>query len=748
MKAIYPIDHFNIEDNHEIGHIPALFGELSHSHVRVLTSEIIPHEIFSSFLKEHDLDRKINALLESAVEHTPELFQNTSLLIARSIQNVPIKESILTEISHSLRKHTSVEHVCLHSDIIPFKATHDQPTESHEIRINQLKEIESGIKQLWVELFSPARIKKYLEKQMQFADFYNVISVQPIHNWQASVMTYYDKKSREYVVTALPGEQRDLFKRSKTNQLSLDTLIVEGDSLNIAKITTAHPKTKGKYNGIHFEETAADDTYLEQQVIPQVGSLILKHKEIIKTSPSTQLCEWRLYNKQWLITNIYSFSQFDIETPEANTEILAYGKSIFPGLVTGNVRILETQTDVDTEKLSSEDIVIISNVPANKIELLNKARALIIENTIKDEGYVSQRISIPTVSEVKNARGLLKKFSIVTVNASAGQVTAPNLIEPHITPENRSVVRLQAKQPILDEQPINTATKLLTEVSSNAHLDRIRLDFVDGVIFHPEEVLAEISVHPKRLSSTDKTKMKHLLHAELAAIAQKTFPKPLFYHLSHFSSELLRHFKYGELEEKEELNPSTGFNGLTRIVIDKLYLPLELEIIKSIRNDFGLLNVHLVIPAPRSVTEVTALKRYLNTQKMFNSPSTKQYLEIWVPENLFRIHSYIAAGVQNFIVDTDKLIAALYNFDLSNETMVNKLVFDEEFVSDVLQEFLETIRTKNGETVLKIGHLIPQENIIDLAVKMGVRALISADTAVRVQKEHISKSEFKLLKER
>ena len=279
-------------------------------------------------------------------------------------------------------------------------------------------------------------------------------------------------------------------------------------------------------------------------------------------------------------------------------------------------------------------------------------------------------------------------------------------------------------------------TKLFFQSSAASQITSFINDHTDGIIFKSEQVISQTNCHPNRLNESDKDQMITAVSEELSKIHLSIYPKPIFYSYSNFSSDLLRLFKYGELEEKLETNPQFGWGGLTRITKGHSFFAVENQALRQFESN-GHSSLKLVLPSARGSDEVAAAKKDILTKKL---SANEIYLEVDSPENLFAADNY-SKLVNNFIIDIDSLLAAFYKVDLNNAALVKNINFDTDLVSDITKEFIDIIG--DSKTILiRLGKLIPPEELIKKAVTWGVAGLITAENDVQGIKKQISEAEF------
>lgn len=151
----------------------------------------------------------------------------------------------------------------------------------------------------------------------------------------------------------------------------------------------------------------------------------------------------------------------------------------------------------------------------------------------------------------------------------------------------------------------------------NAGVGLARLEFL---------ISNTIGIHPKALlqfDALDDHALKQLISEKTAAYASPTeyyiermkegiatiaaafYPKPVIVRLSDFKSNEYANLIGGSLYEPHEENPMLGFRGAARYVSRDFSdcFALECVAVKRVREEMGLLNVEVMIPFVRTVSE-------------------------------------------------------------------------------------------------------------------------------------------------
>ncbi|MDD2533170.1 MAG: pyruvate kinase [Eubacteriales bacterium] len=105
--------------------------------------------------------------------------------------------------------------------------------------------------------------------------------------------------------------------------------------------------------------------------------------------------------------------------------LLAGGKGIGKGTVSGEVLVIESQEDIRKADLRNSYIIVTKETDNSMLELMKKATALIVEDddATCHTSTVGLALDIPVVYACENATKILKSGSIVTVDVDRGTIS-------------------------------------------------------------------------------------------------------------------------------------------------------------------------------------------------------------------------------------------------------------------------------------------------------------------------------------
>jgi pyruvate,water dikinase len=229
---------------------------------------------------------------------------------------------------------------------------------------------------------------------------------------------------------------------------------------------------------------------------------------------------------------------------------------------------------------------------------------------------IARELGIPAVVGCGDATGRLKEGQAVTVSCAEGDTGSvfEGLLPFEVsTRERGEMPRIPVKIAMNVGNP-----QLAFEFAQlpNAGVGLARLEFIinNEIGVHPRACL-EYSDLPAALREKLDARTRGYADARsfyrdklvegVATIAAAFWPKPVIVRLSDFKSNEYKKLLGGERYEPDEENPMLGLRGASRYLAPEFRACFELECaaMRTVREEFGLANVELMVPFVRTVGE-------------------------------------------------------------------------------------------------------------------------------------------------
>ncbi len=306
---------------------------------------------------------------------------------------------------------------------------------------------------------------------------------------------------------------------------------------------------------------------------------------------------------------------------------------------------------------------------------------------ITDEGgrtahaaIVSRELGIPCVVGSQNATKVIKSGKEVTVDCSQG--------------ENGKVYEGQIPFEIkkTDISGIaKTKTKILMNVGEPSNAFNLSFIPNDGVGLAREEFIIanEIKIHPnalleyKNLKPALRKKIDALtlgyndkvqfyidkLAEGIGRIGAAFYPKPVIVRFSDFKTNEYRSLVGGEIYEGSEENPMIGFRGASRYYDEKFKdaFVLECKAMNKVRGVFGLDNVIPMVPFCRTLDEGRKVIKIMEENGLSRQPFGSA--EPQGDKNLKPLQIFVMCEIPSNVILAEKFLEIFDGFSIGSNDL-------------------------------------------------------------------------------
>lgn len=393
---------------------------------------------------------------------------------------------------------------------------------------------------------------------------------------------------------------------------------------------------------------------------------------------------------------IYKIDEIFADSLKKEGRVLATGQAVGKRIGTGKVRLYRTYGEVlegkrelrkllesgmSMEEISSElsvfeqGDVLVTEMTTPDWEPLMKQASLIITRKggrTSHAAIIAREFGIPAVVGCSDAMDL-PNLSIVTGSCAEGDTgyvysgEVPFEIEEvsfdediELTTKIKLNVGFPTKSLIDSKLPVDGVGLARIEFILSSELGIHPLAFV-----HHEELKkyvesGELSMglkpYHESLSAADMNDVRGLveslesrawayddkrdlfidkLREGVGLICAAFYPRPVLVRLSDFKSNEYRELLGGAIFEPVEENPMIAWRGASRYLDEKFKPAFEMEIaaMKSVKYDFGLDNLQLMVPFCRTPEEGQMVKDLLETNDIGPNSGTALFVMVELPSN-------------------------------------------------------------------------------------------------------------------
>lgn len=321
--------------------------------------------------------------------------------------------------------------------------------------------------------------------------------------------------------------------------------------------------------------------------------------------------------------------------------VLVKGKSVGNKIAQGVAHVIKDVKDI--AKFRPGEILVTEITDPDWVPIMRMASGIVTDRggRTSHAAIVSRELGLPCIVGTNHATEVIKSGKKITVSTAEG--------------ENGLVYDGLLKYKI-EKIDVKKFPKLKTKVMINVSYpdEAYELSFLpnDGVGLAREEFIVSeyIRIHPMALVKFDQLKDKRIrskieeltagysdkkqyfvdkLAMGVAIIAAAFYPRDVILRFSDFKTNEYVNLIGGEYFEPKEENPMIGWRGASRY-----YSPgyeegfaLECKAIKKVREEFGLVNLKVMIPVCRTVEEG---KKVLKVMKKNGLVQGKDGLEVYV----------------------------------------------------------------------------------------------------------------------
>jgi len=439
----------------------------------------------------------------------------------------------------------------------------------------------------------------------------------------------------------------------------------------------------------------------------------------------------------WAVKKEEAKPEAEIETT-TERKILVQGLPASPGLAVGKVHIIPTVDKINDFKKG--EILVTEMTAPDWVPAMRKAAAIVTNSggMTCHAAIVSRELGIPcivgTSSRGTPATEVLPDGAMVTVDAKLGVVYEGALEEAVAKPEVTT-----GKAVAVAEPHIVTGTKIYVNLGEPEIAERVAALPADGVGLLRQEFVwsSDIGEHPLYLIEIGHPeRVVDKLAEAFRKICAAFYPRPVIMRFSDFKSSEYRELKGGEKYEPVEPSALMGWRGASRYYDPKYVEAFRLEVraVKKVRDEFGLKNLHVMIPFCRRVEEMEKINKIFEEEGLHRGPDFKVWLMAEIPSNCL-VADKFNKYVDGYSIGSNDLTMTILGCDRDNETVAH--LFDErDLAVKRAIRMLIKLAHRDGKTVSICGQapsVYPE--FTEFLVRSGIDSIsVNPDVVVETRK--------------
>jgi pyruvate,water dikinase len=427
-------------------------------------------------------------------------------------------------------------------------------------------------------------------------------------------------------------------------------------------------------------------------------------------------------------------------------KVILQGGAVGGKIGNGKVKVIEDASNIGHFR---EGEILVTDMTDPDWEPIMKIASAIITNRggrTCHAAIISRELGIPCVVGTEQATHLLKNKEEVTVDCSQG---AKGLVYD-------GLLKFEVEEHDLGSIP-KTKTKIMMNVANPDEAFRESFIPNDGVGLAREEFIinSEIKVHPLALLSFNEIKDKKLktkitsltngydnkedffinrLARGIGRIAAAFYPKPVIVRTSDFKSNEYANLIGGHLFEPKEDNPMIGWRGASRYYSEEYRkaFALECKAILKARNEFGLVNIKVMIPFCRTVDEAKKVVQVMNDNGLVQKDNGLEvYAMCEIPSNVILAEEFLDI-FDGFSIGSNDLTQLTLGLDRDSELVRD--IYDErnEAVKRLLKQVIETANRK-GKYIGICGQSVSDfVEMAEFVVQAGIHSMsLNSDSVIK-----------------
>ncbi|HQT80756.1 MAG: phosphoenolpyruvate synthase [Ferrovum sp. 37-45-19] len=623
-----------------------MISQLSHAGVRVPGGFATTALAFRDFLKEGELEKRIQDVLSSLNVDDVNALAQAGKQIRQWVLDAPLPKRLLDEIAHAYQN-LAVGSEANPSVAVRSSATaEDLPDASFAgqqetfLNISGLENVIEAVKHVFASLYNDRAISYRVHQGFSHAEVALSAGIQRMARSDmgaSGVLFTMDTESgfeQVVLITASWGLGESVVQGAVNpdeyyvSKIALNhnkpAVLMRNLGSKSTKMIYSADKTAGKTVAtVETEEKDRQRFCLnndELEELARYAMIIEKHyQRPMDVEWAKDGVDGKLYILQARPETVASRNNADtLERYQLQQqgEVLVTGRAIGQKIGAGKVKIIFDVSEMD--QVLPGDVLVTDMTDPNWEPIMKRASAIVTNRGGRTchAAIIARELGIPAVVGCENATEVLKHIEQVTVSCAEGET---GQIYKGILDFKVNSVTLDSMPSIPVKITMNVGNPQLAFAFQRLPNDGVglaRLEFIISAMIgvHPRACLdypnlpAELKdeVEEKSRGYTNPVHFyREKLTEGISTLAAAFWPKKVIVRLSDFKSNEYTNLIGGKQYEPHEENPMLGFRGAARYISSsfKECFELECQALKHVRDVMGFTNVEIMVPFVRSLSE-------------------------------------------------------------------------------------------------------------------------------------------------
>ncbi len=652
----------------------------------------ITANMYREFMAEADLHEKVHEILKDLDTSNLSTLLQASEQIREMIEKTPIPEHLSNQI---VEAYEELARRCGKPDVLvavrSSATAEDLPDASfagqQDTFLNVGPEnLEEKVRACWSSLFTSRAISYRQEKGFRHEEVLLSVGVMEMVQARSSGVTFtiepVSGETNKIIINAAWG----LGEAVVSGRVTPDEYVVAKDSLEILERHVAIKKEKcvrrpeGDTDYIEVPEDLHSVPALTDEEVILIAE---EAKNIEAHYGGAQDIEWaideegKLFILQARPETVHSqaapMDTAAVQETVRAEEILLKGLGVSPGVASGPANVVLNAKEIS--KVKKGDILVTEMTTPDWVPVMKVSSAIVTNSGGKTchAAIVSRELGIPCVVGTNNATEVLAGAGEISVDGATGVIYQGVIAR----------AKEEAVQPaVAVAAPEATATKVYVNMSIPEIAHKVAAETqADGVgLLRAEHMMLSVGKHPRLLLEEGGADvMVDKFTDGIKTVAEAFFPRPVVYRFLDFKPDEFLEMPGGEQYERENVgpNPMIGYRGQHRYMKEDDIFRLELKAIRSVRQDYGLINVWVMLPFVRTLWVFREAVRIMREEGLDNRADKdfQLWIMVEVPSSVFLIEEFCQEGIDGISFGTNDLTMLILGVD-RNDAKVQEL-YDE-----------------------------------------------------------------------
>ncbi len=386
-------------------------------------------------------------------------------------------------------------------------------------------------------------------------------------------------------------------------------------------------------------------------------------------------------------------------------KVLVQGKSVGSKIAQGSARVIKDAKDI--AQFKAGEILVTEITDPDWVPIMRIASAIVTDRggRTSHAAIVSRELGLPCIVGTNHATQLIETGKNITVSCAEGEkgLVYDGLLKYKVERINVQKVPKPKTKIMINVGYPDKAYELSFLPNDGVGLAREEFIVTEYIRIHPmalvkfEEVKdtkTQRKINELTAGYTDKKQyFVDKLSMGVAIIAAAFYLRDVILRFSDFKTNEYVNLIGGEYFEPKEENPMIGWRGASRYYSPgyKEGFALECKAIKKVREEFGLVNLKVMIPVCRTIEEG---KKVLKVMKENGLVQGKDGLEV-----------YVMCEIPSNVVLIDKFCDIFDGFSIGSNDLTQMTLGvdrDSELVADIFDERNEAV-TRMIEHVISVA---------------------------------------------